>query len=217
MTKMTEAEAERFESKFLRTRGCWKWKAAKDTDGYGVFHLRGRQAQAHVVAYEHYAGKIPAGKVLAQTCGERSCVRPDHHEPCTREERIRRTGIIPSHCREGHPYTARNTKRTKSRLRICLTCRRLNQQRLLEKGSYCKKGHELTADNVYLTGREVKGKSKKPTRRCRACTQEYQREYYREQHLSPPEASQKSPDWRRTPAADKRGNVLRPIPETEVL
>jgi hypothetical protein len=44
---------ERFWSKVARSGGCWVWLAGKrGTDGYGGFHVAGRDVYAHRWAWE---------------------------------------------------------------------------------------------------------------------------------------------------------------------
>jgi hypothetical protein len=74
--------AERFESHFKKSEGCWIWLGAFDRCGYGHF----QDHMAHRFAYELYAGPIPEGMELHHTCGTRLCVNPGHLEVVTRAE-----------------------------------------------------------------------------------------------------------------------------------
>lgn len=86
--------AERFESKVLKTDGCWLWQRAKSSSGYGVFGVAwGHSMCAHRFAYEQAVGPIPDGLEIDHLCSNRLCVRPDHLEPVTREENIRRARL----------------------------------------------------------------------------------------------------------------------------
>lgn len=88
-------EAELFDAKVNRTQTCWLWTGAVDkVTGYGQFRGHGRLRKAHRVSYERDVGPIPAGldldHVYANGCRHRHCVRPDHLEPVTRAENLRR-------------------------------------------------------------------------------------------------------------------------------
>ena len=98
---------------------------------------------AHRFAYEMLVGPIPEGLDLDHLCRVRHCVNPNHLEPVTRSENLRR-GIRPrlpqndrigdknrakTHCPKGHPYDEANTlmhywKRENSMRRLCRTCHR---------------------------------------------------------------------------------------------
>jgi hypothetical protein len=111
--------------------GCWLWTGAEN-QGYGrVYKWRGRSQMAHRVAYEHAHGPIPAGLHLDHLCRNTYCVNPDHLEPVTCAENIKRgnTGInnrSKDRCPQGHPYDAENTGVTFSKgawVRFCISCR----------------------------------------------------------------------------------------------
>lgn len=81
---------------------------------------------AHRWIYEYERGPIEPGRDLDHLCRVRSCVNPDHLEPVTRQENLRR-GIKPTprrreSCYRGHPYTVANTYWSKSGTRVCRTC-----------------------------------------------------------------------------------------------
>ena len=71
---------------------CWIWIGpircgGHDRVGYGVY---GKRGAAHRFAYQHLVGPIPPGLVLDHLCEEPLCVRPEHLEPVTLEENVRR-------------------------------------------------------------------------------------------------------------------------------
>jgi hypothetical protein len=69
---------------------CWIWLGATNNKGYGVMTTGGETRLAHVVYYERANGLVPEGKELDHLCGVPLCIAPDHQEPVTHLENIRR-------------------------------------------------------------------------------------------------------------------------------
>lgn len=88
--------------------GCWYWQGGTDHYGYGVIRDSadngGRLLKAHRVSYELLIGPIPDGLDLDHLCMNHGCVKPDHLEPVTRGENVRRAheGLKNPKCRRGH-------------------------------------------------------------------------------------------------------------------
>jgi hypothetical protein len=57
---------------------CWWWEGYRDSQGYGQFKLEGRAVWAHRVAYRIFVGELGEGMEVDHTCGNPSCVNPDH-------------------------------------------------------------------------------------------------------------------------------------------
>jgi hypothetical protein len=87
------------------------------------------------VLYELLVGPIPQGFDIDHLCRNRGCVRPDHLEPATRSENLRRGDLHPpaaalqaakTHCPRGHPYdeinTYWNTNGGRGHSRVCRAC-----------------------------------------------------------------------------------------------
>lgn len=132
--------------------GCWLWTGCLVTGGYGAFNDGKRQVNAHIWAYRHFIGEVPAGLTLDHTCHSndltcvggpcrhRRCVNPNHLEPVTqRENTLRGRGLsaanaAKTHCKRGHAFTPTNTGRYIDRFgrshRVCRACHAALARRL---------------------------------------------------------------------------------------
>lgn len=66
---------------------CWVWLRSRNHLGYGS---AGRGVWAHRMMYKRHIGPIPEGLELDHLCRNPSCVNPEHLEPVTHQENIRR-------------------------------------------------------------------------------------------------------------------------------
>lgn len=114
--------------------GCWLWDAAVDGKGYGEISA-GRRGQsplrAHRVIYEHLVGPIPDGMDLDHLCRVPICVNPDHLEPVTRAENLRR-GLKRqpgTHCQVGHIWADGALYISPKGKRHCRICQRERERR----------------------------------------------------------------------------------------
>lgn len=125
---------ERFWSKVDAGGDCWLWTAGRTPEGYGKYSITASdQLGAHRFAYEALVGPIPPGLTLDHLCRTLACVNPDHLEPVSRAENIRRSpggrasiNARKTQCPHGHPYDDANTDRYVWRGRVhrrCLACR----------------------------------------------------------------------------------------------
>lgn len=109
---------------------CWIWKGAK-TDGYGTINIGNHTTRrAHRWFYEQAIGKIGPGLDLHHKCEVRACVNPEHLEPLTRAEHMRRDPrATKTHCVNGHEFTPENTyvRKDGDGKRCCRACRRKRQ------------------------------------------------------------------------------------------
>lgn len=112
--------------------GCWLWTGYKHADGYGLVKVDGKNRLAHRVVYEMLVGPVPEGLELDHLCRVRACVNPDHVEPVTHAENMRRSDSLRfgwhrevTHCPQGHAYDEANTYQRPDRPgRICRACGR---------------------------------------------------------------------------------------------
>jgi hypothetical protein len=78
-TSITDAEAERFWSKVVKTDGCWLWSGTLQSKGYGFFSFRGRMITAHRFSWLLKEGGIPDGLQVLHRCDNKVCV---NHDDC---------------------------------------------------------------------------------------------------------------------------------------
>lgn len=133
---------ERFDRHYIPepNSGCWLWTSALNRKGYGKFDDETRNLLAHRFSYEMHRGPIPAGLEIDHKCRVRCCVNPDHLEPVTHEENVRRGGCVAAltkhravqraktHCPHGHEYDEANTYLTRSGTRGCRRCHAYHQR-----------------------------------------------------------------------------------------
>lgn len=110
--------------------GCWLWRGHVRRDGYGAIQIGPRAYPAHRVFYAIKCGEIPEGKQLDHLCRVRNCCNPEHLEPVTARENIRRgqseaaSRAKRATCPAGHPLSGENLYVAPNGTRKCKTCRR---------------------------------------------------------------------------------------------
>lgn len=119
--------------------GCWEW-TGRSCKGYGRLSIKGTDHLAHRLAYEVFIGPIPEGLVLdhvvARGCRTTLCVNPNHLEAVTQAENLARSANTMqaikrtwTHCVNGHPFNAANTRWEKRGVRKCRTCHAARMRR----------------------------------------------------------------------------------------
>jgi hypothetical protein len=86
--------------------GCWSWTGSLN-GGYGRAKFSDGTKYTHRKMYEMKVGPVPDGLFLDHLCRNRSCCNPDHLEPVSLEENIRR-GVA------GHYKPTEETKKKMS-------------------------------------------------------------------------------------------------------
>lgn len=129
--------------------GCWIWRGKKGRGGYGQYGSPepgwpAANPATHRYGYEHLVGPIPPGLELdhlchtrdlncrgGETCQHRLCVNPEHLEPVTHADNMKRGRLVENrlrrllattHCPKGHALTPENTFGL-SQCRLCKNAR----------------------------------------------------------------------------------------------
>ena len=110
--------------------GCWEWTRARHPLGYGNVYYQSRFYRAHRLIYTLLTGIDLTGRVLDHLCRNPPCCNPDHLEPVTQQENIRRgnsrqgRNSRKTHCKRGHELTPDNNvpAETARGTRDCLIC-----------------------------------------------------------------------------------------------
>lgn len=130
------AAEEKFWDRVSKQGSCWVWTGEINGWGYGATHVERKHRSAHRVAYEMARGPIPPGMQVDHLCGNKVCVNPDHLEPVTLQENLRRARVAgrifdlgvfhkaKTQCPHGHAYVPGNLYLPPRGGRICLTCKR---------------------------------------------------------------------------------------------
>jgi HNH endonuclease len=133
------------EDSIFPENGCMLWTGCKDKTGYGKFKSEGQTFRSHRWSYERLRGSIPNHLKLDHLCRVRHCVNPDHLQPVSPKENIRRgmTGLDSNpwnrgktHCIHGHEFTPENTYQVikdGTPRRYCRACQKESDRRHNER------------------------------------------------------------------------------------
>lgn len=128
--------------RFIDENNCWNWTGSRFRQGYGRIVMsedgKKRWRPVHRVAWEYYRGPIKDGLELDHLCQNKACFNPDHLEPVTGRENIRRYITNRTGCKNGHPYEdgsyrlrSQTDRKTGANYtyRECIVCSRANAKR----------------------------------------------------------------------------------------
>ena len=132
---LTRNQPHTMESLLARTvqsGDCLLWQGATLRSGYGVARYMGKQTTAHRISLSLHTGQaIPTGMEVDHTCGNRTCINPEHLQLVSHAENMKLGRNRRSTCRAGHAWSEENTywstvkrKQGGTRLqRFCRACR----------------------------------------------------------------------------------------------
>lgn len=103
------------------TETCWLWTGPMYPADRGEYGKAGGTT-AHRHIYKLLVGPVATGLELDHLCRKTRCVNPDHLEPVTRAENMRRRYLTYTECTNGHEYTPANTYIRPDGHRDCRTC-----------------------------------------------------------------------------------------------
>lgn len=120
--------AERFFEKVDVTGPCWEWRGGVNEQGYGCFYAGPgapkKDMYAHRWCWEHLVGPIPDGLTLDHLCRNTICVNPDHLEPVTNSENVRRRMFKRTWCASGRHLLEETATVRPTGKRYCAECGR---------------------------------------------------------------------------------------------
>lgn len=106
---------------------CWLWKRSRQPSGYGQVRWNGTTDVAHRVIYKLLVGPISKDLHLDHLCQEPGCCNPNHLEPVTFRENLRRGRLSivdlkrqKTHCDKGHLLDGKDYRGR----RHCTICQR---------------------------------------------------------------------------------------------
>ena len=134
----TAKDVERFMRRVEVTSSCWLMSGSQTRGGYVQFQYQGKRIMCHRFAYIAFEGDIPTDLEIDHLCRIKNCVNPDHLEPVTTKENLRRDpnnlstiNATKTQCIRQHDladaYLMPNGERR------CLHCAKINNRLLYER------------------------------------------------------------------------------------
>jgi hypothetical protein len=106
---------------------CWQWSGYISPSGYSRITINKKHIPTHRLSYEVFVDEIPNGLVIDHLCRNRACINPDHLEPVTIGENVKRGVLAKTLCKQGHKFDKQNTYiRLDTGHRICRKCSYIN-------------------------------------------------------------------------------------------
>jgi len=111
--------------------GCWIWLGHLTPKGYGRIQWGGTEIYVHRAAWLFFRGPIGNGLEIDHLCRMRCCVNPDHLEPVTHADNVRRSDagkllrarmLAKDSCPNGHPYAG--SRIDANGHRVCYQCQK---------------------------------------------------------------------------------------------
>lgn len=142
---------ERQKHRLLRNRevdpitGCWIWKLAITSAGYGQTSLFSVPWPAHRLSYFLFVGPFDPALDVDHLCRVRACCNPEHLEAVPAKVNLLRSTnhvvaqVEATHCPQGHPYDGNNLHVRPSGRRACRACQRewsTNRYRRIQSGEH---------------------------------------------------------------------------------
>ena len=141
--------------------GCWLFKGTKNKSGYTVCYINKTHKCAHRLCYELLIGVVPKNLDLDHLCRIKNCINPNHLEPVTRSENIKRANKIRISCKFGHILN----HEVRNKYGKCKICDRNNKRNLRLDPIYRKNHNEYCKKYYYAKKRSQQGMaSEKPKR-----------------------------------------------------
>lgn len=115
---------DRIAARVVVASDCWVWTGCISPDGYGRFFGFREYGTTlpHRAVWQVANGPVVPGLELDHLCNNRACVRPDHLEPVSHQENVRRAWARRGTCRNGHPIDQQVSDYAGGHR--CLICRR---------------------------------------------------------------------------------------------
>jgi hypothetical protein len=93
----------RFWTRVERTEGCWLWRGALQSEGYGINRFGPKRLLAHRVTLLLDGQPLDAALEIDHLCRQRRCVRPLHLEQVDHATNVSRgLAAAQEHCKRGH-------------------------------------------------------------------------------------------------------------------